>query len=113
MPGISLIYDINKLDSAKVAASLAGLKHESNYELANIHKTANFSAAFTGYEGYPRQSFESEDAVYFIEGIIYDKDDAQIANQLKDIAKAYQKGGEFKKLVGQFVDEADGDFNIG
>lgn len=112
MPGISLVYNVNKMDSDKVAGSLAALKHEPNYEVSNIYKTSNFSAAFTGYEGYPRQSFESEDAVYFIEGIIYNKDDANIADLLKNIAGAYQKGNDYKKLIGEFVDGADGDFNI-
>jgi hypothetical protein len=112
MPGLSLIYDIGKLDSAKAAASAVSLKHEQNYELVNIHKTANFAAFFTGYESYPCYSFANEDAVFFIEGIIYDKEDPRIASELKDIARVYQKGGDFKKLVANFVDEADGDFNI-
>ena len=112
MPGISLLFDINKMDSSRVAASLDTLKHETNYKVSNICKTSNFSAAFTGYEGYPRHSFESEDAVFLIEGMIYNEDDTKIADQLKDIARAYQKGGDFKKLIGQFVDRADGDFNI-
>jgi hypothetical protein len=112
MPGISLVYDVNKLDSDKVADSLAALKHEPNYETSNIYETPNFSASFTGYEGYPRQSFESEDAVYFIEGIIYNQDDANIADLLKNIAGAYQKGNDYRKLTGKFVDGADGDFNI-
>jgi hypothetical protein len=107
-----LVYNVNKLDSDKVADSLAALKHEPNYEVSNIYETGNFSAAFTGYEGYPRQSSESEDAVYFIEGIIYNKDDANIADLLKNIAGAYQKGNDYKKLAGEFVDGADGDFNI-
>jgi len=112
MPGISMLFDIKKLDSSKVAATLDTLKHETNYKVNNIYKTDNFSAAFTGYEGYPRQSFEVEDAVCFMEGIIYNEDDNKINNRLQDITRAYQKGGDFKKLIGEFVADADGDFNI-
>lgn len=111
MPGISLIYEKN-LDSDFVTNSLADLRHEQNYTIRKIYETPNFMAAFTGYEGYPSQSFEDDSTVYFMEGLIYNKSDSEIAGLLKAVSEAYIGGNDYQTLVKEFVDSSDGDFQV-
>lgn len=112
MPGLSLIYKIDHLDSSLISDSLADLKHEQNYEVRKIYETRNFISVFSGYEGYPSQCFEDDNAVYLVEGLIYNKDDSEIVNLLKAISKVYIAGNDYEVLIKEFIDNSDGDFNV-
>ena len=70
MPGSSLIYKTDKLDSSLISDSLNNLKHEQNYETKKIFETGHFVLAFSGYEGYPGEYFEDDNAAYYLEGLI-------------------------------------------
>jgi hypothetical protein len=66
---------------------------------------------FSGYEGYPRQHFEDDNTVIFVEGLIYNKSDFSIENSLRSIAKSYTENSEGENLIKEFIDGSDGDFN--
>ncbi len=111
MPGLSLIYK-KKLDQALVSESLAELKHERNYKIQKFIENDNFILSFSGYEGYPKQYFEDDDYLILIEGLIYNKSDSEIATSLKIISKSYIENNNGKSAIKEFVDSADGEFNV-
>jgi asparagine synthetase B (glutamine-hydrolysing) len=111
MPGVSVIYG-KGLDQRLISKSLDDLKHEPNYEALRLFGNNNFTLAFTGYEGYPRQYFEDEDTAVFIEGLIYNISDSQVEQSLKALSRSYIENGDFKNAIKEFIDSSDGDFVV-
>jgi len=111
MPGLSLVYR-RGLNRSSALNSLADLKHEPYYALEKIIDSDNMLSVFSGYEGYPRRTLEYDDSVIFVEGLIYNRSEADIESSLLAISKAYTENSDYKTLITKFIHTSDGDFNI-
>jgi len=110
MPGLSLVYrrDLNR---SLALNSLADLKHEPYYVVDKLIDNNNMMSVFSGYEGYPRQTYEYDNTVIFVEGLIYNKSEPEIESSLLAISKAYTENGDYNTLITEFIDASDGEFN--
>ena len=111
MPGLSLVYR-NGLNRSLALNSLTDLKHEPYYVVEKLIDNNNMLSVFSGYEGYPRTTFEYDNSVIFVEGLIYNKSEPEIESSLLAISKAYTENGDYKTLITEFIDTSDGEFNV-
>ncbi len=111
MPGLSLVYR-KDFDRSLVLNSLNDLKHEPYYQIEKLVDTSNMLAVFSGYEGYPHQVYESDNTVIFIEGLIYNKSDAEVKSSLRAIARSYTENADYQSQIAEFIDTSDGEFNV-
>ncbi|PKK83084.1 MAG: hypothetical protein CVT49_10245 [candidate division Zixibacteria bacterium HGW-Zixibacteria-1] len=111
MPGLSLIT-IPGLSPQKAENSFALLKHLPKFNIEQIISAKNIAAAFCGYNGYPRLSFDEPDRFILIEGLIYNITDDLIKSRLFDIADKFRRNDTYPDAVRQFMHDADGDYLV-
>ena|GEM_PF-932425 len=112
MPGIHILCKKN-LRKDQLALSMDELKHEDDYLVKQLFEDDGIVVTFSGYQAYPVQHFEDEDVFGFIEGMIYNKTDAEIKDLLLNISRGYQQVGDCDSRIAMFIDDADGDYVIG
>ena len=111
MPGLSLVYR-KGLNRSLALNSLIDLKHEPYYVIEKLIDNDNMTSVFSGYEGYPRKVYEYGNTVVSVEGLIYNKSETEIESSLVAISKSYTENNDYQTLIREFIDTADGEFNV-
>ncbi len=92
------MFEVGSLRVDMGNPGLNDLKHEPYYEIEKLVDTSNTVAVFSGYEGYPRQAYEYDNAVVFVEGLIYNKSESEIESSLRTISKSYVENDDYSNL---------------
>lgn len=111
MPGISFVCGRN-LGEIPALESLDDLRHEPDYFVESLIQDANTLLLFSGYKGYPRQVARDEGLCIVVEGLIYNKSDAEIERQLRAISESDGDAATRINLIRKFVDDSDGEFLV-
>jgi len=112
MPGLHLVYSENQLSRSHIADSYHDLKYKDGYEVHEYHRDAHTVIAFSGYQDYPREVYEDENALCVCEGLIYDKTGDETKRRLLGIADDYLKNRDFRRSIEKFIDTSDGDYLV-
>jgi hypothetical protein len=107
MPGINIVIN-EKIKQT----SIEELKYEPHIKTDQIINDEFFSFVFSGFSGYPTTRYDFPHYLVYIEGLIYNKDDDDIKQQLKALADHYLENNDFIKNIRNFVESSDGDYLI-
>lgn len=88
------------------------LLFEQDFSLRFIHRSPQFTLANIAYEGYPSETWETDDYIIFVEGLIYNVSKSSIHEQLSDIARCIAEGQPYQQLIRSFVKVSDGDYLV-
>jgi asparagine synthase (glutamine-hydrolysing) len=114
MPGISLIYDVSLSglpDKTKITKAIHSLRIEKDYCQQVLLDNERAFLSFTGYVGYPIKLIENNLAKIFIEGYIYNKNDADLRSELENLSNELKKTNNiFRDKVKSWLMNTDGDF---
>jgi len=111
MPGVSLILK-SELSPEEARVSFARLKHRQKFSIDTILTLTHIAASFCGYDGYPKQVFETDHQIILIEGMIYNLDGGAIEAPLKNISSQLRDGAGYQEAVRRFMNDADGDYVV-
>jgi len=111
MPGISLVISPS-LHRQKAIDSFDLLKHRDKFDVKYLIDTININAAFCGYDGYPFHSIDRSDQLIFVEGLVYNLTDDELAKRFSEIAVRFRANDNYDKYIREFMSGADGDFLV-
>jgi hypothetical protein len=113
VPGIHSITYVPQCFSETISESrLKFLLHEKNFFLKTFFSSQNSFVCASIYKEYPFTSFPLDGAIISVEGIIYNKPDSEVRNQLGIIAKKIRENQSTKEDIARFKDTSDGDFIV-
>jgi len=112
MPGISLVCSQNPLSVDTLARSSDELKYKAGFEVDSIVAGDNIAIAFSGDRNYPCQSYEDDDLLFLVEGLIYNRSDNEIESYLCAIAHDFLNERDHKKRIGEFMAGSDGEYMV-
>lgn len=112
MAGIhTILFDCDK--NQKISkADFCETLHENNFKLKILNQTAKCLMAVSYYEGYPFMEWRYNGARIIVEGMIYNFSKEEIQAKLNEISSCFASNREYKSLVKQFVETADGDYIV-
>jgi hypothetical protein len=111
MPGIHTIMGKVKKNLLKDADFSYALLEE-NFTVKILHQNADHCTAISFHDGFPFQVWDDEGLSIVLEGMIYNKTDEEIRDNLKEIAEYFVQEKNYRDLVKKFVEFTDGDYAI-
>jgi asparagine synthase (glutamine-hydrolysing) len=116
MPGISFLLNFRE-DLQEVHPtllnSLDNLCRGKDYQRILFCREQFYTAASTHYERYPVWSFEREEFLIIIEGIIYNKQSDRVENEVFNLSRQlFNPGGAYRKSITRTLHSFDGDYII-
>ncbi|MFC1964849.1 hypothetical protein ACFLWG_02450 [Chloroflexota bacterium] len=113
MPGISLIYKKHLAQNNNlIAEGIEDLRYPRTCTVEKLIENSNFLLAFSGYNGYPNSFIENDEFAILFEGLIYNKDEAEVESSLKAISWSYLENKDYRSAIKEFVDNSDGDYIV-
>jgi hypothetical protein len=111
VPGTGLIIQTDP--STPLRSRYEGrLEWASDVKTEEISSGPGFLLEFTRDTEYPYLVFRANDHIALLEGLIYNKSDAQIGEEIQAIAEAALNESRGNRLVKQFVLSSDGDYVV-
>jgi asparagine synthase (glutamine-hydrolysing) len=87
--------------------------HRAPYSYRALARSAHFAVGLTAFDRYPAQLVERPEFTACVEGMIYDRDRAEIERDLERIAAGLGQTGRLpREAVEQFVAASDGEFLV-
>ncbi len=111
MPGIHFILR-KDISPDEISAASNDLSFKGEIKVSEWERTSDSAILFSSYDGYPCSFFDSDSFLILIEGIIYNRTDAELKKSLGGIAERYLAGEDYKSGIEDFVTGSDGDFVI-
>jgi len=99
------------LATEKIEESRLELQYKEGIEVKQLLHLDRVDLSLSGYEGYPSQTYDDENAVIIIEGLVYDKSEVEVRALLRQIVDDYRFEG-FRKRVTEFIESCDGDYVV-
>lgn len=112
MPGLNLIYKyepVTAITKNKFVNIQSRMLHRGDYYEKVLYEDKHILLGFTGYAGYPLETYELGNYFIAIEGRVYNKEPGEIKNELVNIAS---NGSKVESLVKSWIFEADGEYII-
>jgi|GEM_PF-1877520 len=116
MPGMNLAASLNSRDKVNftIPKSIVGrLGFDESYIFENLHSADGVSLTFSGYNEYPRYSYENGQSRIFIDGTPYGKSYQRFA---EDVIAAVQEVVDSNGLKSEHIKElvlsTDGEFTV-
>jgi len=106
MPGLSLIRTEEEIDDQALDRARDVVRFFDEYACRELYRTADTALLATGYEEYPVDVVETDEAVVALEGHFYDVENPEEA--LNDVASWMTHGRT--EQVATWLDQRDGDF---
>ncbi|MFA5029974.1 MAG: hypothetical protein WC495_00075 [Patescibacteria group bacterium] len=114
MPGIhTLIHKPGAFPKPILESDFDFTLHKKNFTAKIFYQSITSTFAASLYDGYPFKFFTYNEVLISIEGFIYNFSKSDLETRLFRIADELRKNEEScQKLIGDFVNSADGDFII-
>ena len=112
MPGIHTILFNGRTNDSPRESYLSDALLEDYFRIKTLTQTPKCLLAVSYYDGYPFSVWQDEDITIVLEGMIYNFSENEIQAQLKEIARCFVSGDEYRGLVKRFVESADGDYIV-
>ena len=106
MPGLS-----NNKDRVKFENSLKKIKHFDWYSIDEVYCDSNIEIAKSCYDGYPFVTFENDNQITLIDGVVFNKSASTLKNELGAIF-SQNSFASIKKEIKNFILSAYGEFVI-
>lgn len=116
MPGINIL-SVKAEDYDDISRKFEDVQkrmlHSKFYSYETLLKERNIMLGFTSYKTYPRSIYEDESFLIILEGMIYNKLDEEVKNQLINFASiTLNIDDNFFNDLKKFLLETDGEFLI-
>ena len=112
MPGIhSVVVARGQQNPATESDLITALDEPSG----TLHRVASFYDSFfsiSAPKGYPWTSWETDELLILIDGMIYSMGEGEIRSSLQKIGESFSRGETYKDKVRSLVETADGDFVV-
>ena len=112
MPGVSLVWSRDPLPHDQLARSRSELTYRDEYRVKEYLSNEYMVVAVSGYDSYPCLSYEDEDLLLLVEGMIYNRTDDETLGTLRSIAADYKRASDPTARIRTFVETSDGEFLI-
>lgn len=114
MPGLSFVYTLNEdINNVKhdISKSLDSITHDKRYKKNILLHEKSFILGETSYVDYPIKSFENDNFIIYLEGVIYNKQIDLLQDELFSLAEIISsyKNDRPRELT-NWVLSSDGDF---
>ena len=97
----------------KIIASHREMHYKEGYHVKQLLHLERVDLSASGYDGYPWQTYDEENALIAIEGLIYDKSEAETRALIREIVADYHCAGEgSRKRITEFIESCDGDYLV-
>lgn len=112
MPGINFISSKTNISLDDFSSINEQLCYRSDVTTTELIRLSETALSFTAYKGYPYLWEDTDEAIYICEGLIYNKSNPIILQEIAGIIKAQIENKDYKMLIKQFIDSSDGDYLI-
>jgi asparagine synthase (glutamine-hydrolysing) len=115
MPGFGLFFDTSgNADKAddRLDCALAAMQYDSRYRTGSVMAGPSLRVGWAAYDGYPIQIWQSETAVLFAEGMVYDRGWDDLLPLLQSDCANRPEWKRAVQFLRDWVAKADGDFAI-
>lgn len=97
----------------KIVESRREMHYNEGYQAKQLLHLERVDLSFSGYDGYPWQTYDEENALIILEGLVYDKSEAEVRALLMEIVADYYRFDEgFRKRIAEFMESCDGDYLV-
>lgn len=110
MPGLHVLSFSSRIHRETLNQASNELLYRDDFKLTEVYCAENNCILFSGHNNYPRTVYENDNILVLLEGLIYNKNDEVIINDLEVIAKRYITNQNYKHDITTFIDDSDGDF---
>ena len=115
MPGIS--FAVGPRLAAEplrrsIPIALRAMEYLPHYGSQSVLSADDLFLGYTGYEGYPIRVFESAGYAVVVEGLIYNRSEGEVEQQLGDFASRLATGRSVDKDIADWVGGSDGDYLV-
>ncbi|HUT82283.1 MAG TPA: hypothetical protein VMZ29_13860 [Candidatus Bathyarchaeia archaeon] len=107
MPGISMI--LGDLFDNKI---IADLKYEKYYDIEFFLESKDNTIIISKYNGYPYEIYNFDEKIVILEGMIYNKTEKEINDELSEIINTINEKGNYKNKIKKFIESSSGDYII-
>lgn len=111
MPGIHTILGDLKHTTLK-ESDFSFTRHRENFKIKILSQNSDYCTAISYYDGFPFQEWDNGEIHIVLEGFIYNISDEELQIKLKEIAKYFLYGNEYKNLIKDFVESSDGEYTV-
>lgn len=112
MPGINFVCSTDPLSPRQVVDSLDELRWKDSYRITQLVSDKHVLVAFSEYENYPHQTYENDDILVLIEGLIYNRSDSEIEASLRSIAEDFKSNRDYRTRIKNCIDSFDGEYFV-
>ncbi|RJO60860.1 hypothetical protein C4544_04260 [candidate division WS5 bacterium] len=116
MPGISFLYSfkegINEIED-NIFRALANTLHDERYKQSVLVKDKLIFLGSSSYDGYPMTTFENDDFIVILEGMIYQERSKTLHEELSELSQMIA-GNSINKQnkITEWLLNTDGDFIV-
>lgn len=110
---MNVVVAADHLPHHRLVESCKELQYRHTFQIAQFNPIDQVAASVLHYDGYPWQSYDDAETLILLEGLIYNKGDAEIRDRLREIADEYSAKSEgFRGHIVDFVGSCDGDYLV-